>query len=91
MAKDTIESLLSEMKQVHHQLVVYSEILFEKRVVRFLKAFANDRECFQSERDLKVAQKIVAAVELRKVVTTDEKLKASLTYKISDLLDILDF
>ena len=91
MAKDTIESLLSEMKQVHHQLVVYSEILFEKRVVRFLKAFAIVSECFQSERDLKVAQKIVATVELRKVVTTDEKLKASLTYKISDLLDILDF
>lgn len=90
MTKDTINSLILEMKEVHHQLVVYSEMMFEKRLVRFLKAFANDRECFQTERDIKVAQKIVTAIELRKVVT-EEKLKASLTYKISDLLDILDF
>ena len=90
MTKDTINSLLLEMKEVHHQLVVYSEMMFEKRLVRFLKAFANDRECFQTERDIKVAQKIVTAIELRKVVT-EEKLKSSLTYKISDLLDILDF
>ena len=90
MTKDTNEALIAEMKKVHHQLVVYSELLFEKRLARFLKAFANDRECFQTERDIKVAQKIVTAIELRKVVT-EEKLKASLTYKISDLLDILDF
>ena len=90
MTKDTNEALIAEMKKVHHQLVVYSELLFEKRLVRFLKAFANDRECFQTERDIKVAQKIVTVIELRKVVT-EEKLKASLTYKISDLLDILDF
>lgn len=90
MAKDTIKSLITEMKKVNEEMTMYSVFLFEKRLVRFLKAFANDSELFQSERDIKVAQKIVTAIELRKIVT-DEKLKASLTYKISDLLDILDF
>lgn len=90
MAKDTIKSLITEMKKVNEEMTMYSVFLFEKRVVRFLKAFAIDTELFQSDRDVKVAQKLVTAIELRKIAT-DEKFKSSLTCMICDLLDILDF